>query len=227
MKSRAFSTLRRYLHSGSATVTSGAQGLSNPRVVGARTHISPARAVRALAAAVLIGMFGLVTQAHAGNLCAGLSTYSVSPLIGGRAMDLCKLPARALLVVNTASQCGFTPQYGSLEKLHQRYKSRGLQVVGIPANDFGGQEPRQNAEIGAFCEVNYGVTFPVAEKLTVPIKTDPLFARLIAASKAAPSWNFHKYLITPDGKVTSFPSMLDPLNPRFVQSVETALTGAK
>lgn len=185
------------------------------------------RVLPALAAALLVGVSGLATQAHAANLCAGLSTYSVSPLIGGRAMDLCKLSARALLVVNTASQCGFTPQYGSLEKLHQRYKSRGLQVVGIPANDFGGQEPRQNAEIGAFCEVNYGVTFPVAEKLTVPLKSDPLFARLIAVSKEAPSWNFHKYLITPDGKVTSFPSMLDPLNPRFVQAVETALMGAK
>ena len=81
------------------------------------------------------------TTAHANNLCAGLPSYSLNPLIGGSPMDLCKLPARALLVVNTASQCGFTKQYGSLEKLHQRYKARGLQVVGIPANDFGGQEP--------------------------------------------------------------------------------------
>jgi glutathione peroxidase len=160
---------------------------------------------------------------QAANLCAGLPSYTVSPLIGGKPMDLCKLPARALLVVNTASECGFTPQYGSLEKLHQRYQAKGLQVVGIPANDFGGQEPRKNADIGAFCQVNYGVTFPVAEKLTVPIKTDPLFARLIATSQEAPGWNFHKYLITPDGKVTSFPSMLDPLNPRVVQAVEKAL----
>ena len=179
-----------------------------------------------LAGALLIFGSTLSATAHAGNLCAGLGSYRVSPLIGGSSMDLCKLPARALLVVNTASECGFTPQYGSLEKLHQRYKARGLQVVGIPANDFGGQEPRKNADIGAFCEVNYGVTFPVAEKLTVPIKTDPLFARLIAATKDAPSWNFHKYLITPDGKVTSFPSMLDPLNPRFIQAVESALLTA-
>ena len=167
------------------------------------------------------------TTAHANNLCAGLPSYSLNPLIGGSPMDLCKLPARALLVVNTASQCGFTKQYGSLEKLHQRYKARGLQVVGIPANDFGGQEPGKNADIGAFCQINYGVTFPVAEKLAVPIQTDPLFARLIATSKEAPSWNFHKYLITPDGKVTSFPSRLDPLNPRFVQAVEGALMGMK
>lgn len=167
------------------------------------------------------------TTAHASNLCAGLASYSVRPLIGGSPMDVCHLPARALLVVNTASECGFTPQYGSLEKLHQRYKARGLQVVGIPANDFGGQEPLKNADIGAFCQINYGVTFPVAEKLTVPIQADPLFARLIAASKEAPSWNFHKYLVTPDGKVTSFPSMLDPLNPKFVQAVEGALVGMR
>lgn len=172
-------------------------------------------------------LLGCMATAQAANLCAGLASYPVKPLIGGNAMDLCALPARALLVVNTASECGFTPQYGSLEKLHQRYKAKGLQVVGIPANDFGGQEPRKNADIGAFCEVNYGVTFPVAEKLTTPIKADPLFARLMAVSKEAPSWNFHKYLITPDGKVTSFPSMLDPLSPRFVQAVEGALVGMK
>ncbi len=168
-----------------------------------------------------------LAAAQAGNLCAGLASYTVQPLIGGSPMNLCNLPARALLVVNTASECGFTPQYGSLEKLHQRYKAKGLQVVGIPANDFGGQEPRKNADIGAFCQVNYGVTFPVAEKLSVPLKADPLFARLIASSQEAPSWNFHKYLITPDGKVTSFPSMLDPLNPRLVQAVEGALLGVR
>lgn len=175
--------------------------------------------------ATLLALAG--ATANASNLCAGLASYSISPVIGGSPMNLCGQPARALLVVNTASACGFTPQYGSLEKLHQRYKARGLQVVAIPANDFGGQEPRKNADIGAFCEVNYGVTFPVAEKLTVPLKVDPLFARLIATSGESPSWNFHKYLITSNGKVTSFPSMLDPLNPRFVQAVESALSGVK
>lgn len=190
------------------------------------THaLAQAPDLRRLALALPLGLvcFALAAPAQAANLCAGLPSYSVNPLIGGKPMDLCSLPARALLVVNTASQCGFTPQYGSLEKLHQRYQAKGLQVVGIPANDFGGQEPRKNADIGAFCQINYGVTFPVAEKLTVPLKTDPLFARLIATSREAPSWNFHKYLITPDGKVTSFPSMLDPLNPRVVQAVEAAL----
>lgn len=201
--------------------------------MGGMTH-TPAQAsafaapLRRLALALPLGLAcgAWAAPVQAANLCAGLPSYTVSPLIGGKPMDLCKLPARALLVVNTASECGFTPQYGSLEKLHQRYQAKGLQVVGIPANDFGGQEPRKNADIGSFCQVNYGVTFPVAEKLTVPIKTDPLFARLIATSQEAPSWNFHKYLITPDGKVTSFPSMLDPLNPRVVRAVEKALTAS-
>jgi glutathione peroxidase len=185
--------------------------------------------LRRLALALPLGLacLALAAPVQAANLCAGLPSYSVNPLIGGKPMDLCSLPARALLVVNTASQCGFTPQYGSLEKLHQRYQARGLQVVAIPANDFGGQEPRKNADIGAFCQVNYGVTFPVAEKLTVPLKKDPLFARLMAVSQEAPGWNFHKYLITPDGKVTSFPSMLDPLSPRVVQAVEGALAAAR
>ncbi|MEN9843834.1 MAG: hypothetical protein RLZZ612_1663 [Pseudomonadota bacterium] len=182
--------------------------------------------LKPLSACIVLGMCGMST-AGANNLCAGLSSYTIHPLIGGDRMDLCRLPARALLVVNTASECGLTPQYGSLEKLHQRFKARGLQIVGIPSNDFGSQEPRKNAEIGAFCQINYGVTFPVAEKLTVPIPSDPLFARLMATSKEAPSWNFHKYLITPDGKVTSFASMLDPLSPRFIQAVESALIGMR
>lgn len=169
----------------------------------------------------------LPTAAQANNLCAGLASYVVKPLIGGSPMDVCRLPVRALLVVNTASECGFTPQYGSLEKLHQRYKARGLQVVAIPANDFGGQEPRKNADIGAFCEVNYGVTFPVAEKLTVPLKQDPLFARLASVTREAPSWNFHKYLVTPNGQVVSFASPVDPMSPAFVRAVENALIGMK
>lgn len=200
------------------------RGYSARRIMRGMTELT---STTLLGAALCLGAAAAQAATPAGNLCAGLASYRVSPLIGGNPMDLCSLPARALLVVNTASQCGFTPQYGSLEKLHQRYKARGLQVVAIPVNDFGGQEPRKNADIGAFCEVNYGVTFPVAEKLTVPLKADPLFARLIAASQEAPGWNFHKYLITPDGKVTSFPSMLDPLSPRLVQAVESALAKVK
>lgn len=200
-----------------------------PRRTPRRTlhRIPPGVWRRLLALALWAGLWAVAPGAQAGNLCAGLDRYTVSPLIGGAPMDLCRLPARALLVVNTASACGFTAQYGGLETLHQRYKARGLQVVAVPANDFGGQEPLKNADIGAFCQINYGVSFPVTQKLTVPLKSDPLFARLAAVSGEAPGWNFHKYLITPDGRVASFASAVDPLSPRLTQAVDRALASPR
>jgi glutathione peroxidase len=162
--------------------------------------------------------------AQAANLCAGAASDIVQPLIGGPAFDLCKAPAKAVLLVNTASECGFTPQYEGLEKLHQQYKSKGLMVVALPANDFGQQEPGGNKQIADFCLVNYGVSFTVGEKLTTPIAKDPLYQKLIAATGKAPSWNFHKYLITPDGKVQSFESRVEPLSTAVTRAVNTALT---
>ena len=161
--------------------------------------------------------------AQAANLCAGAVSYVVQPLIGGPAFDLCKAPAKAVLLVNTASQCGFTPQYEGLEKLHQQYKSKGLMVVALPANDFGHQETGANKQIADFCLVNYGVSFTVGEKLTTPIAKDPLYQKLIAATGKSPSWNFHKYLITPDGKVQSFESRVEPLSTAVTRAVNTAL----
>jgi glutathione peroxidase len=161
--------------------------------------------------------------AQARNLCAGLSSYPVQPLIGGKAFDLCKSDAKAVLVVNTASQCGFTPQYAGLEKLHQRFKSQGLLLVGIPANDFGAQEQGSNKQIAQFCQINYGVSFTITEKLDTPIRQDPLFSRLVAASGIAPGWNFHKYLVNPKGQVQSFDSATEPLSPALIAAVQTAL----
>ena len=163
------------------------------------------------------------STAQAANLCAGAASYFVHPLMGEPAFDLCKAPAKALLLVNTASQCGFTPQYEGLEKLHQQYKSKGLMVVALPANDFGQQEPGANKQIADFCLVNYGVSFTVGEKLATPIAKDPLYQKLIAATGKAPSWNFHKYLITPDGKVQSFESRVEPLSATLTRAVNTAL----
>jgi glutathione peroxidase len=160
---------------------------------------------------------------HAANLCAGAASYTVQPLIGGKAFDLCKAPAKAVLLVNTASQCGFTPQYEGLEKLHQQYKAKGLMVVALPANDFGQQESGGNQEIASFCKINYGVSFTVGEKLTTPIGKDPLYQKLIAASGRTPAWNFHKYLITPDGKVQSFASDVTPLSSALTKAIDTAL----
>jgi glutathione peroxidase len=166
------------------------------------------------------------SAAQASNLCAGLANYSVQPLIGGKAFDLCKLDAKAakaVLVVNTASQCGFTPQYDGLEKLHQRFKAQGLLVVGIPANDFGSQEKGSNKEIAQFCKMNFGVSFTVTEKLDMPIGKDPLFAKLAASSGKVPGWNFHKYLINAKGQVQSFDSATEPMAAPLVSAVQAAL----
>jgi glutathione peroxidase len=164
-----------------------------------------------------------ISTANAANLCAGAGSYTVQPLIGGPAFDLCKSTAKAALVVNTASQCGFTPQYEGLEKLHQQYKAKGLLLVGLPANDFGQQESGGNKQIADFCKINFGVTFTVSEKLSVPITKDPLYQKLIKASGKSPGWNFHKYLITPDGKVQSFESSIEPQSTVLIQAVNAAL----
>jgi glutathione peroxidase len=176
--------------------------------------------------AFLLSALLLSCAAQATNLCAGLVSYPVQPLIGGKAFDLCKLDAKeakAVLVVNTASQCGFTPQYEGLEKLHQRFKAQGLLLVGIPANDFGAQEKGSNKDIAQFCQINYGVSFTVASKLEMPIGKDPLYAKLIAASGKAPGWNFHKYLVNTKGQVQSFDSATEPLSPALISAVQTVL----
>ncbi len=181
----------------------------------------------ALIFSVIAGSAQASTPAN--NFCAGLASYPVQPLIGGKAFDLCKLDAKAanaakaVLVVNTASQCGFTPQYEGLEKLHQRFKAQGLLLVGIPANDFGAQEKGSNKEIAQFCQINYGVSFTVAEKLQTPISKDPLYAKLIASTGKAPGWNFHKYLINANGQVQSFESAIEPLSPALTSAIQSAL----
>jgi glutathione peroxidase len=175
---------------------------------------------------VLLTLLAAGTEAHASNFCAGLASYPVQPLIGGKVFDLCKLDpkaTKAVLVVNTASQCGFTPQYEGLEKLHQRFKAQGLMVVGIPANDFGSQEKGSNKEIAQFCQMNFGVSFTVGSKLETPITKDPLFAKLAANSGKSPGWNFHKYLINAKGVVQSFDSAIEPLAAPLVNAVQTAL----
>lgn len=174
-------------------------------------------------AALSFALLAATGSARAASFCAGLPTYPLRPLIGGAPLDLCRLDARAVLLVNTASACGFTPQYAGLEQLHQRYAREGLRVIAIPANDFGEQEKGSNRQIAEFCQVNYGVTFTVGEKLTVPIGRDPLFAQLARVSGESPKWNFHKYLITPDGRVQSFESDVTPGSRQLRVALEAAL----
>ena len=141
------------------------------------------------------------------------------------AASLCRYEGQVLLVVNTASQCGYTPQYEGLEKLYKRYKDKGLVVLGFPSNDFGGQEPGSNREIASFCEVNYGVSFPMFAKTSVARgRINPFYERLTAVTKSPPRWNFHKYLVDRTGqKVLAYPSVVEPDDARLVKEIERLL----
>ncbi len=145
----------------------------------------------------------------------------------GQPRSLGDYAGEALLIVNVASRCGFTPQYAGLEALHQAYKDRGLRVLGFPSNDFGGQEPGTNEEIAQFCQVNYGVSFEVFDKVhALEPNQHPLYTRL--TSEATPSgpvgWNFEKFVVDRSGQVVArFPSAVTPDDPALVAAVETAL----
>jgi glutathione peroxidase len=134
---------------------------------------------------------------------------------------------RPVLIVNTASFCGYTPQYRDLEALWQRYRDRGLVVLAVPSNDFGQQEPGSAAEIKEFCETNYAVDFPIAQKCRVYGAAAHPFYRWIAdtlGEAATPRWNFHKYLIGPEGELLgTWPSQVAPADPRIVAEIEKAL----
>lgn len=143
--------------------------------------------------------------------------------ISGEPFDLYQLIGKRVLVVNTASECGYTPQYAQLQELYDTFKGEDFVVIGFPANNFGGQEPGTNTEIKAFCEKNYGVTFPMMEKISVKGNdTHPLFHWLTQKSKngvsdAEVSWNFNKFLIDEDGNwVAHYDSKVEPLDPRIV-----------
>lgn len=143
----------------------------------------------------------------------------------GKPLDLCQFSGKVVLAVNTASFCGNTPQYKGLEALYQKYKDKGLVVVGFPANDFGSQEPGSSKEIKDFCELTYGVKFPMVEKTSVvPGKANPVFAQLAKMTGEAPEWNFHKYLIARDGKrAFSYAARMQPQAQEMVTRIEQLL----
>jgi glutathione peroxidase len=149
--------------------------------------------------------------------------------IDGKPFDLTHLGAKAILVVNTASKCGFTPQYKGLEELYQAKKGEGLVIVGVPSNDFGAQEPGTEAEVKTFCEINYGVTFPLTRKYAVTgADKHPFFAAAVAAlgDDAQPKWNFHKVLIKGDGTpLKAYPSKVKPDDAGLAADIEAALKG--
>jgi glutathione peroxidase len=143
----------------------------------------------------------------------------------GGDIRLADYAGKPILVVNTASFCGYTPQYAGLQQLWTRYRARGLMVIGVPSNDFGGQEPGGPAEIAKTAHAEYKTTFPLTAKADVKGAAVHPFFRWAALQKlAAPSWNFHKYLIGRDGQIkASFPSAVAPTDPRVIAAIEKAL----
>jgi glutathione peroxidase len=147
--------------------------------------------------------------------------------IDGAPMPLAQYRGKVLLVVNTASHCGLTPQYEGLEALYRRFRDSGLVVIGVPANDFGMQEPGTAAEIKSFCTTKFSVDFPLAAKeRVVGGEAHPFYKWAVTqlGEGAAPKWNFHKYLIGKDGELAGvFSSRHDPNAPDLVEAVEAAL----
>jgi glutathione peroxidase len=150
------------------------------------------------------------------------------PSLTDQATPLCQFQGKVLLVVNTASECGYTPQYEGLEALYRRYREKGLVVLGFPANDFGGQEPGGNRDIAKFCEVNYSVSFPMfAKSEVVGGHANPFFATLAVKTGERPHWNFHKYLVDRSGeKVASYSSEVTPDDRRLVADIERMLSAS-
>ena len=147
--------------------------------------------------------------------------------IDGDPLPLSAFAGKAVLVVNTASRCGFTRQYGDLQTVWETYRDRGLVVLGVPSNNFGNQEPGTEAEIKRFCEVNFDVDFPMTEKVAVKGPEAHPFYRWAAeelGANAAPGWNFHKYLVGPDGKLADwFPSPIAPTSTAVTKAIEGQL----
>jgi glutathione peroxidase len=139
--------------------------------------------------------------------------------LDGKLIDFAQYKGKTLLIVNTASACGYTPQYADLQKLHEQYGSK-ITILGFPANNFGAQEPGTNKEIGEFCQKNYGVTFQLFEKISV--KGDDqheLYKFLKEKTGQEPTWNFCKYLVKPDGTITFLPSKVSPLDKQIVDAI--------
>ena len=147
--------------------------------------------------------------------------------INGETLDLNQFKGKAVLLVNVASKCGFTKQYTELQKLYDLYKDKGLVVIGVPSNQFGGQEPGSNEEIKNFCETNFNITFPMTEKVDVKGENANelyLWAKKNYGKSTIPKWNFHKILINKEGKVQdTYNSFIEPLSKKIIKEIELIL----
>jgi len=186
----------------------------------------PTALPRRLRGLSLLTVLAFCLAGSASALAADLLDVSYRPLAGKQQVNLEKrYHGQVLLVVNTASKCGYTPQYEGLEALHKQYASKGFAVLGFPSNDFKGQEPGDEKQIQDFCTLTYGVKFPMFEKVhVVGAEATPLYQRLTAATGVAPGWNFHKYLVGRDGKVIAqFASKVTPDDPQLKAAIDKAL----
>jgi len=187
------------------------------------------RIALALAAALIGATLAPSAPAAAQGLaaaapCPALLDREFNRLQTGKPESLCQYRGKVLLIVNTASYCGYTHQYEGLEALYRKYRDRGLVVLGFPSNDFE-QEPGSNKEIAQFCRLTYGVEFPMFEKSSVKsLATNPLYADLVARTGQGPKWNFHKYLIDRSGiPVASFASRVEPTDRELLALLEKLL----
>jgi len=176
---------------------------------------------------MLIAMIMLLasTVTFAGN-CSDILDVEFKVLSGDESVRLCEAyQGKVIVVVNTASKCGYTYQYEGLEKLYEEYKDHGLVVLGFPSNDFANQEPGREKEIKQFCRLTYGVKFPMFEKTSVARgSANPLFRKLSAQTGEYPEWNFHKYILDRNGQVVaSFPSQVEPDAPELMRVIKSLL----
>ncbi len=171
---------------------------------------------------ILFGVAMMMSLQTALAGCDQMHNFQFTTLQGGE-FNLCEYQGKPILVVNTASKCGFTPQFEKLESMYSIYKKRGLLVIGFPSNDFH-QELTGNKEIGDFCKNTYAVNFPMMSKSSVVgVNANPLYQHLIAITNQAPMWNFYKYLILPNGKVYSYSSDVEPDSTQIMDRVKPFL----
>jgi glutathione peroxidase len=175
---------------------------------------------------LMLGALGATGAFAAGERKMSAHDFAFTS-IDGQPLPLKSYAGKAVLVVNTASFCGYTPQYQGLEALWRKYRDRGLVVLGVPSNDFGAQEPGSTTEIKQFCETNYQIDFPLTDKQHVVGAAAHPFYKWIAAELGeggVPRWNFHKYLIAPDGSLAgAWPSRITPDAPEVTKAIEGAI----
>ena len=185
------------------------------------THLWPLSLILAACDSRVVDVEPTMTNTTA----TGIHALQCNDLTGSP-VNLGDYAGTVTLVVNVASKCGYTPQYTELEELHQQYKDRGFSVIGFPCNDFGGQEPGSADDITQVCRVDYGVTFPMMEKIVTKSGADqsPLYTQLETTTGELPSWNFGKYLVDQNGNaVAFFGSSVKPMSPELTDRIESIL----